>query len=147
MVALACDHGGFSLMQEVKTFLQNENIAFKDFGTYSAESCDYPDFAIPAANTVVSGECDKGIFICTMGIGMSIIANKVPGIRAALCTDNYMAEMSRRHNDANVLCIGAHITYINRSLEIIKVFLDTGFDGERHLIRMNKVNAYDKSRK
>jgi len=143
LIALACDHGGYDFMQEVKAFLDAEGYKYKDFGTFSKDSCDYPDFAIPACRAVASGECDKGILICTTGIGMSIMANKIPGIRAALCTNSYMAKMTRGHNDANILTLGSFVTGSGLSLDIIKVFLTTDFEGGKHARRIGKVNALD----
>ena len=143
MIALACDHGGYGLMQDVKAFLDESGYGYMDFGTYSEESCDYPGQAIPAALAVASKECDRGIFICTTGIGMSITANKVPGIRAALCTNKLMAEMTRRHNDANVLTLGAKITDKELSLEIVRIFLTTGFDAGKHLLRVNMISDFE----
>ena len=145
MIALACDHGGFELMSEVKSYLESAGLAFKDFGTYSTESCDYPEFSVVAALAVASGECDRGIFICGTGIGMSVTANKIPGIRAALCFDRYTAEMSRCHNDANVLTLGARVTDKVLALDIIEMFLKTEFDGSgRHGRRVAMINALDK---
>jgi ribose 5-phosphate isomerase B len=143
MIALACDHGGFGLMQEVKAFLDAEGFKYKDFGTFDTASCDYPVFAIPAARAVASGECDRGIFICTTGIGMSMAANKIPGIRAALCTDCYMAEMTRRHNNANVLTLGAKVTDASLSLKIASVFLSTDFEGGKHARRIGMFDDFD----
>ena len=136
MIALACDHGGFALMQEVKEYLGSKNLEYKDFGTYTPESCDYPQIAALAACSITDGECENGIFICGTGIGMSIAANRVRGIRAALCTDCYMAEMTRMHNDANVLVLGGRITGAGLALKIAEVFLNTGFDGGRHARRI-----------
>ena len=144
MVALACDHGGFALMREVKAYLDGSGIDYMDFGTFSDESCDYPEFAIRAGKSIAEGECDRGIFICGTGIGMSIAANKMPGIRAALCGDCFTAEMSRRHNDANVLAIGAMVTGEGLALKIVEIFLATGFDGGRHLRRVGMLNDLDK---
>ena len=107
MIALGSDHGGYDLKERVKAYLDKEGIAYKDYGCHSKESCDYPVFGKAAAEAVASGECDKGIVICTTGIGISIAANKVAGIRCAHCTDPLSAEMTRRHNDANVLALGA----------------------------------------
>ena len=144
MIALACDHGGFELMGSVKNHLDSKGLEYKDFGTDSAESCDYPEFAVPAARSVASGECDRGILICGTGIGMSIAANKNPGIRAALCADLFSAEMSRRHNDANVLTLGARVTGASLALDIVEKFLNTGFDsGGRHSRRVDMLNALD----
>lgn len=143
MIALACDHGGFELMREVKSYLSINAYAYKDFGTYTAESCDYPEMAVLAARAVSAGECDRGIVICTTGIGVSIAANKIPGVRAALCTDSYMAEMTRRHNDANVLALGAKVTGSGLALKIVEVFLSTDFEGGRHSRRVNMLNGLD----
>ena len=143
MLALACDHGGFDLMQEVKAFLDAEGYDYKDFGTYSADSCDYPEFGISAARAVASKECGRGILICVTGIGMSIAANKIPGIRAALCTDCFMAEMTRRHNDTNILTLGAKMTEPGLALKIVKTWLTTAFEGGRHSRRVDMLNALD----
>ena len=134
-------------MAEIKAFLDAGDFEYKDFGTFSDESCDYPDYALPAARAVLSGECDRGIFICGTGIGMSITANKVPGIRAALCTDCYMAEMTRRHNDANVLVLGGRVVGAGLACKIADVFLGTGFEGGgRHSRRIEKLNVLDNMR-
>jgi ribose 5-phosphate isomerase B len=147
MIALACDHGGFELMGRVKSYLDARGLKYKDFGAFSSESCDYPDFAVPAARAVAGGECDRGIFICGTGIGMSIAANKVPGIRAALCTSCFMAEMTRRHNDANVLALGGRVTEADLALEIVGSFLDTSFDGDgRHGRRVRMLSELDAGR-
>jgi len=144
MIALACDHGGFELMREVKAFLDAGGFAYKDFGTYSVESCDYPDYAVPAARAILSGDCDRGIFICGTGIGMSIAANKIKGIRAALCTDCFMAEMTRRHNDANVLVLGGRVTGVGHAYKIVEVFLSSGFEsGGRHAHRVGMLCELD----
>ena len=144
MIALACDHGGFVLMDAVKSFLSAAGLTYKDFGTFSPDSCDYPEIAVPAAKAVTGGECDKGIFICGTGIGISIAANKIPGIRAALCTDCFMAEMARSHNDANVLALGARVIDANLAVEIIDVFLNTDFSSEdKHIRRVKMLNEMD----
>jgi ribose 5-phosphate isomerase B len=136
MIALGCDHGGFGYMRELKAHLHGRGIAYRDFGTYTDDSCDYPEFARRAAGAVVSGECCAGILICGTGIGMAIAANKVPGIRAALCADCYSAEMSRRHNDANILAMGARVIGDGLMLRIADTFLDAPFDGGRHARRV-----------
>ena len=146
MIALACDHGGFELMGLVKPFLDEAGFVYKDFGTFSADSCDYPEFAVLACRAIVSGECGRGILICGTGIGMSIAANKVPGIRAGLCHDVFTAGMCRAHNDANVLVLGARVLASDLALEIVRVFLDTGFEGGRHGRRVDLLNALDVSR-
>lgn len=140
MIAIACDHGGFDLKQQVMEHLKERGLDYKDFGCYDHSSCDYPDFARPAAEAVASGECEKGIVICTTGIGVSITANKVKGIRCALCSDSLSAKMTRLHNDANVLALGEGFTGKNLALEITDIFLDTKFSGEeRHIRRIKKI--------
>ena len=144
MIALACDHGGFELMKAVKEYLDSAGVDYKDFGTYSPDSCDYPVITAPAASAVAGGVCDMGIFICGTGIGMSIAANKTPGIRAALCTSCYMAEMTRSHNDANVLVLGSHITDTDLALKIIDAFFNTAFSNEeKHRRRIAMLNELD----
>ena len=144
MIALACDHGGFDLMGSVKSHLDAKGFEYKDFGTYSADSCDYPEFGVRAARSVASGECDMGILICGTGIGMSIAANKTAGIRAALCHDLFTAEMARRHNNANILALGARATSAGLALDIINVFLKTGFDSDaRHARRVQMLDDLD----
>ena len=145
MIALGCDHGGFELMQNVKNYLESAGYKYKDFGTFSPKSCDYPKIAASAAKAIVSGECDKGILICGTGIGMSMAANKTPGIRAALCTNRYMAEMTRSHNDANVLVLGGRVTDTETAVEIVKAFLETAFSKkEKHRRRVAMLSDMDK---
>ena len=139
MIALGCDHGGYALMQSVKAHLDELGLEYKDFGTYSTDSCDYPVYAKAAANAVASGECEKGILICGTGIGISIAANKVKGIRAALCSDCFSAEMTRRHNDANMLAMGARVLGEGLALKIVDIFLHTPFDGGRHARRVDMI--------
>lgn len=140
MIAIACDHGGFDLKQQVMEHLKEKGLEYKDFGCYDHKSCDYPDFARPAAEAVADGECEKGIVICTTGIGVSITANKVRGIRCALCADPLSAKMTRLHNDANMLAMGAGMIGGNLAMEITDVFLDTQFSGEeRHARRISKI--------
>jgi len=147
MIALACDHGGFELMHEVKSYLDDAGIGYRDFGTFTAAGCDYPEIAERAANAIVGGDCYAGIFICGTGIGMSMAANKIPGIRAALCADCYMAEMTRRHNDSNVLCLGGRVTGAGHALKIVRTFLETDFDsGGRHGRRVEMLGALDARR-
>lgn len=142
-ISLGCDHGGYVLMQDVKAHLTELGIEYKDCGTYSTESCDYPDFGIAAARAVSEGECELGIVICTTGIGISMAANKVHGVRAALCSDCYSAEMTRRHNDANVLALGANVVGKGLALKIVDTFLNHSFEGGRHARRVGKINALD----
>ncbi len=137
MIALGCDHGGYALMQTVIAHLKEKNIDCKNFGTYSEDSCDYPVIAESVSRSVVSGECALGILICGTGIGMSIAANKINGIRAAVCSDTYSAEMTRRHNDANILALGARVIGPGLALRIIDTFLDTPFEGGRHARRIS----------
>jgi len=140
MIALGCDHGGYALMQEIKAHLDKRGLEYKDFGTYSEDSCDYPVFAKKAANAVVSGECDKGILVCGTGIGISITANKIRGIRAALCGDVFSAQATRQHNDANMLALGARVTGPGLALMIVDTFLDTPFsEEERHAKRIAQI--------
>ncbi len=135
-LALGCDHGGFELMQEVKAHLDELGIEYEDFGTYSTESCNYPVFAKAAAEAVASGKCDRGIVICGTGIGISISANKIHGIRCALCSDCFSAEMTRRHNDANMLAMGGRVVGPGLALKIVDAFLNAEFDGGRHETRV-----------
>ena len=140
MIAIASDHGGYALKESVKKHLTERGIEFKDFGTNGLESCDYPDFGRPAAEAVASGECEKGIVICTTGIGISIVANKVEGIRCALCSETTTARLTREHNDANVLAMGGGFTGELLANEIVDVFLDTEFSGlEKHSRRISKI--------
>ena len=140
MIALACDHGGFDMKQIVIEYLEENGIEYKDFGCYDKTSCDYPVFARPAAEAVASGECEKGIVVCTTGIGISIVANKVKGIRAAVCNDPYAAKMTRLHNDANVLALGGGMIGKNMAIDILETFLNTEFsEGENHIRRISMI--------
>ena len=143
-IAIGCDHGGYDLKESMVQFLTEKGHEVKDCGTYSKESCDYPMFGEAAARAVACGECEKGIVICTTGIGISISANKVKGIRAALCADSFTAEMTRRHNDANVLALGAGIVGPNLADRIVDVFLSTEFEGGRHERRVNLMMDIEK---
>ena len=141
-IAIGSDHGGFDLKDElIKTVLEGHEV--QDFGVFSAESVDYPDIAAPVCERVRSGEFEKGILICGTGLGMSIAANKVDGIRAAKCDDVYSAEMSRKHNDANVLCFGARVIGVERAKMIVKAWLASEFEGGRHLRRVEKIMALE----
>ena len=144
-IALACDHGGLALKNQIIAYLEERGDAFCDFGTATCDSCDYPDFGVAAAEAVAKGECSRGIVVCTTGIGISIAANKVPGVRCALCADPLSARMTRLHNDANVLALGGGITGVALALEIVKVFLETPFSGEaRHQRRIDKITAIER---
>lgn len=143
MIALGCDHGGFALKQELMKHLSERGLEFKDLGTYSEESCDYPIYAEAVGRAVVSGQCDRGILICGTGIGMSIAANKIDGIRAANCGDCFSAEYTRRHNDANILCLGARVLGSGLALMIADIFLDTEFEGGRHQRRVDMITKLE----
>ena len=136
MIAIASDHGGYQLKEHLKAYLAAKGITCEDFGTDSTDSCDYPLFGKAAAQAVADGRCEKGIVICTTGIGISISANKVKGIRCALCADALSAEMTRRHNDANMLALGAGITGSMLAERILDVFLNTEFEAGRHARRV-----------
>ncbi|MDF2838954.1 MAG: Ribose 5-phosphate isomerase [Evtepia sp.] len=139
MIALGSDHGGFDLKERIKAFLEQKGIVYQDYGCYSKESCDYPLFGQAAAEAVSRGECEKGIVICTTGIGISISANKVRGIRCALCSEPLSAEMTRRHNDANMLAMGAGMVGPNLAERIVETFLSTEFEGGRHARRVQQI--------
>ncbi len=140
MIAIGSDHGGFELKGEIIRHLESRGVEYRDLGTYSAESCDYPVYAKAVARAVLSGECEKGIIICGTGIGVSITANKFRGIRAALCGDCFSAEATRLHNDANVLTLGARVTGPGLAIKIVDTFLDTPFSGdERHIRRISMI--------
>lgn len=141
MIAIACDHSALEMKNEVEALLDEMGLAYHDYGTYTAESCDYPVFGVRAAKAVAAGECERGIVICGTGIGISLAANKVKGIRCALCSEPYSAELTRRHNDANMLAIGAGFTGKNLAERMVEVFLSTDFEGGRHERRVNKLNA------
>ena len=139
MIALGSDHGGLALKRHVMEYLDARGLEYQDFGCYTAESCDYPDFGEAAARAVASGEYDRGIVICTTGIGISIAANKVQGIRCAHCADSLEAEMTRRHNDANMLALGARVIGPELAKSIVRTFLTTEFEGGRHERRVNMI--------
>ena len=148
MIAIGSDHGGYDLKQEILKYLKENNMEYKDFGCYGKDSCDYPAFGQAVAKAVASGECERGIVVCTTGIGISIAANKVAGIRCALCTDPYLAKMTRLHNDANMLALGGGFTGKNLAIEIVDTFLDTEFsEGENHVRRVKKLENTDERRK
>ena len=136
-IAMGSDHGGYLLKEELKKHLEEKGIEFKDFGTDSAASCDYPVYAEKVCRAIQSGECEKGILICGTGIGMSMCANKCKGIRAALCGDHFSAEFTRKHNDANVLCMGARTIGPGVALQLADIFLTTEFEGGRHEKRVS----------
>ena len=140
MIALGCDQGGFQLKQEVIKHLTERGLEFKDYGSYDEQSVDYPEYAKKVAEAILSGECEKGILICGTGIGISIAANRYEGIRAALCTDCFMAEATRLHNDANILALGGRVVGAGLALKMVDTFLDTPFSNEeRHIRRINMI--------
>lgn len=142
-IAIASDHGGYELKKEIIRLLEQKNIDYNDFGTYSTESVDYPDIAIPCAQAVAGGQFERGIIICGTGIGVCIAANKVKGIRAALCHDVYSAGMSRKHNDANVLTMGGRVIGAGLAAAIVEKWLDCEFDGGRHERRIKKIADFE----
>ena len=142
MIAIGSDHGGYDLKQTVIHHLEKRGIPCEDMGCYEKKSCDYPDFGRAVAHAVAEGRCEQGIVICTTGIGISIVANKVKGIRCALCSDTVSAKLTRLHNDANMLSLGGGILGVNLALEIVDTFLDTPFSGEeKHCRRVGMIEA------
>lgn len=140
MIAIGCDHGGYDLKQEIIHYLKEKGIAYQDMGCMDKSSCDYPVYAKAVAKAVAQGSCEKGIVICTTGIGISIAANKIKGIRCALCADTVSARLTREHNDANILALGAGIVGTNLALGIVDTFLHTEFSGaEKHVRRVNAI--------
>lgn len=144
-IAIASDHRGYAAKQRIKVFLEERGHQVQDFGTDSAASCDYPDVAYPAARSVRVGQNDRAIVLCGTGIGSSITANKVQGVRAALCHDELTAEMARRHNDSNVLCLAADLTGESLMQRIVDVWLNTPFDGGRHERRVNRIRQIEQA--
>ena len=142
-IALGCDHGGYELKEHIKGVLEKLGHTYEDFGCHSKESCDYPDFGAAAARAVAEGRCDRGLVFCTTGIGISIAANKIRGIRCAHCADSLEAEMTRRHNDANMMAIGAGFTGEKLAERMVEVFLSTDFEGGRHARRVDKIMALE----
>lgn len=143
-IAIGCDHRGFALKQAIVSLLQNSGHRHQDFGCYNTDPVDYPDIAQKVGEAVASGNFDQGILICNTGIGISIAANKIKGIRAALCCDVFAAQRARQHNDANVLCLRGENIDTESALEIVKTFLATDFEGGRHVQRVNKIKALER---
>jgi len=143
-IVVGADHGGYRLKEEIARFLASEGYEVEDVGTFDEESTDYPDYAVQVARAVVEGRADLGILVCGTGIGMSVAANKVKGVRAALATDGYMARMAREHNDANVLCLGGRVLGVGSALEIVRAFLGARFAGGRHARRVGKIEAIER---
>lgn len=144
MIALASDHGGYALKETIKQHLTQRNIPFKDYGCFSEASVDYPDMAKLACDAVVGGECEKALLFCGTGIGISMAANKIKGIRAACCSDCFSAKYTRLHNDANALCLGGRVVGPGLAIELVDLFLDTPFEGGRHQGRIAKLCALEK---
>lgn len=147
MIAIGADHGGFQIKEAVKKYLEEKNIPFQDFGSYDGQAVDYPEIAIQVAHAVTNGEAEKGILCCGTGIGISIAANKVKGVRAAVITDEFCAEMSRRHNDANILCMGGRIINDEKAVRFADIFLNTPFDGGRHARRVGMITKIEQEDK
>ena len=143
-LAIGCDHTALDMKNELIPWLQEQGYEVEDYGTYTKDSCDYPVFGRAAAEAVADGRCDRGVVVCTTGIGISITANKVKGVRCALCSDSLSAEMTRRHNDANMLALGAGFTGPNLAERIVEVFLNTEFEGGRHARRVDLIKEMEK---
>lgn len=143
MIAIGCDHAGLSLKKELMAYLDSCAVEYKDFGTYTDDSCDYPVYAQAVSRAVTAGECEKGILICGTGAGMSMAANKIKGIRCACCSDCFTAEMARKHNDANILAIGQRVVGPGLAMKIVQIFLDTEFEGGRHARRVALIEGPD----
>jgi ribose 5-phosphate isomerase B len=143
-IAIGCDHAGFLLKEELKAYLQALGHEVEDMGTHSLESVDYPDYARQVAEAVAQGKVERGIVICGTGIGSSIVANKVPGVRAALCHESYTARMSREHNDSNVLALGGRVLGVELAKEIVQVWLASEFQGGRHALRVEKIRTIER---
>ena len=145
MIAIGADHGGFELKEHIKKHLDELGLEYKDYGTYSEESVDYPDCAKPVCEAVIDGTADKGILICGTGIGISIAANKHKGIRAALCSDVYSAKMTKVHNNANVICLGGRVTGRELAFMIVDAWLNAEYEGGRHQARIDKIHAIEEA--
>ena len=145
-IAIGADHGGYELKESIKRYLDNRQISYRDFGTHSGESVDYALIAAPVAHAVANGEYTLGLLFCGTGIGISIAANKVKGIRAACCSDYFSAKYTRMHNDANILCMGGRVVGPGLAQELVKVFLDTPFEGGRHERRVNQITQLEEGR-
>lgn len=143
MIAIACDHAALEMKKSIMELLTARGLEYKDFGTYTEDSCHYPIFGLRAAKAVADGECDRGIVICGTGIGMSLVANKVKGIRCALCCDTYSAKMTRAHNNANMLAMGARVIDVELAKQIVEAWLDTPFEGGRHQTRVDMITAIE----
>lgn len=142
-IALGCDHRGFEIKQAIREFLPKLNHSYHDFGCYNTDSVDYPDIAQQVGEAVASHDFEQGILICSTGLGMSMAANKIKGIRAALCCDSFAAQRARQHNDANVLCLRGENIGVESALEIVKTYLSSSFEGGRHISRLKKIEALE----
>lgn len=142
-IALAADHGGFELKEAVRAHLDEIGAAYTDFGSFSGEACDYPDMAKTACDAVVNGQCRTALLFCGTGVGISISANKIKGIRACCCSDAFSAEFTRRHNDANALCLGGRVLGPGLAIYLVDLFLNTPFEGGRHQTRVDKITALE----
>lgn len=143
MIALGSDHGGYFLKEEIKKYLEEKGVEYKDFGCYSTEASDYADIAYPVAKAVANGEFERGILCCGTGIGISIAANKVKGIRAACCSDCFSAKLTRQHNDSNILCMGGRVVGTGLAIMMVELFLNTKFEGGRHQKRIDKISKIE----
>lgn len=146
-IAIGCDHGGITLKDSIVNYLEERGVKIEDFGTFGTESVDYPDFAYKVARSVADGKADKGILMCGTGIGISIAANKVNGIRCALCHNTETAKLTALHNDSNVLAMGGRVIDSDTAVNIVKTWLDTPFEGGRHINRINKICEIEKKEK
>lgn len=146
-VVLGADHGGYELKEAVRTHLEKQGFAVLDLGTHSSDSVDYPEYGFAVGNAILKGEADLGIAICGTGLGISIAANKIPGIRAVVCTETFSARMAREHNNANVLALGGRVVGVGLALDIVDIFLKTEFAGGRHARRINLITDFEKSLK
>ena len=144
VLAIGCDHGGYELKNAIIAHLKERGVEVKDFGTFDGASVDYPEIALKVTDAITSGECKLGVLVCGTGIGMSLAANKVNGIRAAACSEQFSAKYTRLHNDSNVLCLGGRVIGPGLAREIVRIFLSTGFDGGRHAVRVAKIAEMDK---
>lgn len=143
MIALASDHVGLVLKKDIMAYLDEKGLAYKDFGTYTEERCNYPEYALPAANAVASGSCEKGILCCGTGVGISIVANKVKGIRCVCCSDTFSAAFSRAHNDTNMLAMGSRVVGKGLALSIVEAWLNGVYEGGRHQIRLDEITKIE----
>ncbi len=143
MIAIGCDHGGLEIKNAIVAYMKKTGVEFKDFGTYTEDSVDYPEYAYKVATAVSKGECEKGIICCGTGIGVAIVANKVKGVRAATVTNEFCAEMTRRHNDSNIVTMGGRVIDSDTAVRLAEIFLNTPFDGDRHTRRVDMITQIE----